>query len=211
MTSTVQSTAPSHWDLPAPRYEKAGIRKIGLSGWLTSRLAGLMDGVGHVEVVEVFARHRRLLWGYAPFAFALVPLGRLPRRDIELVTLRTAWNAGAQYEWAHHVNWSRLGRLSPDDIARVAQGPTGSGWSERQSALLAATDELHAERRLSDGTWARLKEFLDERQLIELCFLVGHYEMLGMMLNSFGVHAEDGIYTRGPLRWLRREDPTARQ
>jgi alkylhydroperoxidase family enzyme len=186
----------------------ATIRDVGLPAWGLSRLAGLIDGAGRIEVIEVFARNRRLFWGYLRFAIALVPLGRLPRADIELVTLRTAWNAGAHYAWAHHVVWSRLGRLGPLDLKRIAEGPGVTGWTERQAALLSATDELHAHRVISDTTWARLNEFLDQRQLVELCFLVGHYEMIGMCLNSFGVHPEDGIYRRGPLRRLHRDDPT---
>ena len=33
---------------------------------------------------------------------------------------------------------------------------------------------------------------LREPELIELCLLVGHYEMLAMTLNSLGVEAEPG-------------------
>lgn len=204
--STTPTSSP--WKATTPRYQKAGIRDIGVPAWLVSKLGGFGHGAGRVEVVEVFARNRRLLWGYLGFAFSLVPLGRLRRPDIELVTLRTAWNVGAHYEWAHHVVWSRFGRIGPDDLERIGEGPMAPGWTERQAALLQATDELHAERMISDDTWARLNTFLDQRQLVELCFLVGHYEMIGMCINSFGVQPEEGIYTRGPMRMFHRDDPT---
>jgi hypothetical protein len=35
-----------------------------------------------------------------------------------------------------------------------------------------------------------LSDELTDRQLIELCLLVGHYEMLAMTLNSLGVEPE---------------------
>ena len=64
------------------------------------------------------------------------------------------------------------------------------GWSERQALLLRAADELHADRRIGDELWALLAAQLDEVRLIELCMLVGHYEMLAMTLNSLGVEPE---------------------
>jgi hypothetical protein len=43
---------------------------------------------------------------------------------------------------------------------------------------------------ITDATWAMLAADLRETELIELCFLVGHYEMLAMTLNSLGVRPE---------------------
>jgi alkylhydroperoxidase family enzyme len=53
--------------------------------------------------------------------------------------------------------------------------------------LLAAADQLHEEGRIGDELWARLAGELDEVRLIELCMLIGHYEMLAMTLNSLRV------------------------
>ena len=49
---------------------------------------------------------------------------------------------------------------------------------------------MHAERRIGDELWAQLAGQLDEVRLIELCMLIGHYEMLAMTLNSLGVEPE---------------------
>jgi hypothetical protein len=62
--------------------------------------------------------------------------------------------------------------------------------------LLVATDELHDRRVITDRTWRELAAELSERQLMELCFLVGHYEMLAMTLNSLGVEPEPGTLVR---------------
>ena len=43
---------------------------------------------------------------------------------------------------------------------------------------------------ISDRTWRGLADELAERELIELCLLVGHYEMLAMTLNTLGVEPE---------------------
>jgi 4-carboxymuconolactone decarboxylase len=72
----------------------------------------------------------------------------------------------------------------------VRSGPAAPGWSERQRLLLAAADEMHGDGRIGDATWAGLAADFDEPRLIELCLLIGHYEMLAMTLNSLGVEPE---------------------
>jgi alkylhydroperoxidase family enzyme len=80
--------------------------------------------------------------------------------------------------------------LSVEEIERVRSGPDAPGWSERQGLLLRAADAMHADGRIGDALWAGLARQLDEVRLIELCMLVGHYEMLAMTLNSLGVEPE---------------------
>jgi alkylhydroperoxidase family enzyme len=75
----------------------------------------------------------------------------------------------------------------------VREGPAAEGWSERRAAILAAVDELHGERFLSDATWQRAAAHLAPEQMLELCMLTGHYEMVAMTLNSAGVQLEDGL------------------
>lgn len=202
----VSSTSTPWQHRSTPRLPVPAVRDIGSAAWVVSRVGGALMGGGRIRVVDTFARNRRLFWGYLRFAFRLVPLAKLGRRDVEIATLRTAWNAGANYEWAHHVVFSQLAGLSTDDIERIAQGPD-AGWSPRDRALLQAVDELHRDRMISEETFDALAEFLDEAQLVELCFLVGHYEMIAMCIKTFGVTVEDNAYERGLLRLLtpRRE------
>jgi len=56
--------------------------------------------------------------------------------------------------------------------------------------LLVATDELHANQFLSDGTWHAWSERYDTRQLFDPIFTVGQYTMLSMALNLLGVQIE---------------------
>ena len=49
---------------------------------------------------------------------------------------------------------------------------------------------MHAEGEIGDEVWAGLAAELDERLLIELCLLIGHYEMLAMTLNTLRVQPD---------------------
>lgn len=162
-------------------------REIGLVNLLIARLIGAATGGGPPNLFTTLARHRRMFRPWLRFAAALMPRGALPRRDSELVILRVAHNCGCEYEWRHHAVLARREGLSDRTVQRVRVGPNAPGWNTREAALLAATDELHERRDLSDELFATLAGQLTETELIELPMLVGHYEMLAMTLNSLRV------------------------
>jgi alkylhydroperoxidase family enzyme len=170
-----------------PRIAPGSRRQIGLLNAAIGRLSGLATGGRPPHIFTTLARHRRLFRRWLWFAAALMPRGRLPREDTELVILRVAHNAGSEYEWGHHVRIGRKAGLSREEIARVRDGAGAPGWSNRQAMLLAAADELHRDGEIGNELWGRLTAELDEVELIELCMLVGHYEMLAMTLNTLRV------------------------
>jgi AhpD family alkylhydroperoxidase len=142
------------------------------------------------NLFTTLARRRGLFRGWLMFAGRLMPGGTLPRKDTELVILRVAHNCGCEYEWRHHERLARTTGLTANDIER-ARGDRGAPeWSERQRALLWAADELHEGRELSDEVWAELSRHLTEPERIELCLLIGHYEMLAMTINSLRIEPD---------------------
>lgn len=187
----------------SPRIAPGRVHEIGLVN--ATILKVICIPLGWREPPNLFstlARHRRLFRRWLRFAAALMPGGRLPRQDTELLILRVAHNTGCDYEWSHHERLARQVGVTEQEIARVPDGPSAPGWSPRRAALLSAADELHAERRLGDELWQRLRAQLDEPQLIELCMLVGHYEMLAMTLNSLQVQTDLTTNAR-PTRTMR--------
>jgi hypothetical protein len=83
--------------------------------------------------------------------------------------------------------------MDREEILRVAQGPEADGWSAADAALLRAADELHGDAKISRRTWAALAEDHDDRGLIELAMLVGHYHMVAYALNSLEVELDEGL------------------
>jgi alkylhydroperoxidase family enzyme len=119
-----------------------------------------------------------------------MPGGWLPRANTELMILRTAHNCGSEYEWRTHESLAQTAGLTPEQINELCHDSPGSCLSVHQRLLLRSVDELHIDRMLSDETWSSLRVKLDDAQRIELCMLVGHYEMLAMTLNSLGVQPD---------------------
>ena len=173
-----------------PRIGPGGPGEIGRVNHAITRAIGAATGGPPPNVFTTLARHRTLFRRWLRFAGALMPGGRLPRADTELLILRVAHNTGCDYEWGHHERLGRQAGLPGPEIDRVREGPGAAGWSTRQATLLRAADELHSEGELSDGTWDALRPLLTDEQLIELCMLVGHYEMLAMTLNTLRVQPD---------------------
>ncbi|MGH2953431.1 MAG: carboxymuconolactone decarboxylase family protein [Solirubrobacterales bacterium] len=174
-----------------PRIAPGGREQIGLVNLGIAKALGMATGGPPPNLFTTLARHRGLFRKWLRFAGALMPGGSLPRADSELLILRVAHNTGCEYEWRHHERLAATAGLSAEEIERVRLGPGAEGWSTRQAALLRAADELHAERRISDPLWAELSGLLSEPKLIELCMLVGHYEMLAMTINSLAIEPDE--------------------
>jgi 4-carboxymuconolactone decarboxylase len=166
---------------------------------LDESTAGLLDKLRGFrgEALNLFttlARHPVVLRKWSALGSALIDRGDLPSQDRELLILRTAFNCNCHYEWLHHVLIGLEVGLAESQIAAAASRPMGDG--DEPHPLLVAADELAATARLSDRTWLRLAAYSD-KQLIEICMVVGHYQLTAGVINSLGVQA-DRMFDRVP-------------
>ncbi|HEX6493056.1 MAG TPA: carboxymuconolactone decarboxylase family protein [Candidatus Dormibacteraeota bacterium] len=155
-------------------------------------LGGVDSNAVASNIFATLVRHPGLFRRWLPFGGKLLA-GRLSPRDRELAILRTGWLCRSEYEWGQHVLLARRAGITDEEIAQVQRGADAGGWTELESALLRAADELHAGACIGDATWAVLAAHLDERQLIEVPMLIGHYHLVAFTLNSLGVQREAGV------------------
>lgn len=146
-----------------------------------------------LNALGTFARHPALARAFYTFNGHVLSGSTLLPRDRELLVLRVAHIRDAAYEWEQHVILAADAGIDGDDIGRVAEGPDAAGWSSRDRALLTAVDELIGSAVVSDETWAALAAELDERQLMDLVFTVGAYDLVAMAFRSFGVQLDDDL------------------
>ena len=170
--------------MSGPRISPGGRRELGLPIWVFSRLAGRATGTAPPAIFTVLGRGRGLFWGWLHFAGRLMPGGKLPRRETELVILRVAVLRDCAYEFDHHVRLGRRAGVTAEDVDRVREGSSGEGWRDHEQLLMRVTEELLATRDLGDATWTELRTAYDERTVIEILLLVGHYDMLATTLTA---------------------------
>lgn len=145
------------------------------------------SGVPEAHLFTTLGQHKRLFWTWLPFSGMLLGPGRLRRADAELVILRVAHSRGCEYELQHHRRIAKRRGIDADKQESVFEGPDANGLSDRERALLTATDELIDTRNVSPQTWQWLTRHLDRRQLIEFVTLAGQYDALAATLNTLKV------------------------
>ena len=147
-----------------------------------------------INVVKTLARHRDFYLRYTTFNIHTRFLSTLPPRDKEILILRIAWLCYSNYEWSWHARGAKHGGLlSDDEINRIMDGPEAQGWEPFDATLLRAVDELYTDTFISDDTWNGLVKRYNTHQIMDLVFTVGNYNMLAMVINSFGVQLEEGL------------------
>jgi alkylhydroperoxidase family enzyme len=138
------------------------------------------------DFVAIMLRHKRLARAHLALANEFFRT-ELTYRDREIVILRTGWLCQAPYEWGSHVVRGKSAGLSSAEIERITEGSQAAGWDEHDRALLRAVEELFENAMISDETWEVLRRDLNDEQLIELPLLVGQYQGVAYIQNSFRV------------------------
>ena len=156
----------------------------------------LSSGSGRPKALNALgtlAHHPALTRAFNTFNGHVLLATTLSPRQRELLVLRVAARRRSAYEWAQHAVLAGDADLGEDDVARIAMGPDAPGWSALDAAMLRAVDELLDDALVTDATWAVLAAELDDRQLMDLVFTVGAYDLLAMAFRTFGVPLDDDL------------------
>ncbi len=145
------------------------------------------------NVYTTMARYPELARDWLVFGGHVLRRNSLPPRDRELLILRIGWLCQSEYEWSRHTIIARGVGISEEEILRITKGPDTDGWSEADATLLRAADELREDAFITDATWNALAERYSEKQMMDVVFTVGEYNLVSMALNSFGVQLDDGV------------------
>lgn len=147
------------------------------------------------NVFKTAARHPDLAKSFDAFATGHIngETSTLSPRDRELLILRTCWLCRCEYAWAHHSRIARSIGLTDDELDRIVEGADAEGWSPPEIALLRAVDELHGYRFIFEATWTTLSEDYSTQQVMDVVATVGTYNLVCMMLNSWGVQLDEGL------------------
>ena len=179
------------------RLHEPRVPPIGESDWsdeVRDQFASLSRDGGQVfNIFKTLAHHPKLMKRWLVFGNHVLGKNSLSPRDRELAILRIGWLCRAEYEWGQHAVIGRAVGISDEEIERVAAGPEAPGWAPFEVTLLTAVDELHADAMITDATWQALSERYDTLQLMDFVFTVGQYNLVSMVLNSFGVQLDEGL------------------
>jgi alkylhydroperoxidase family enzyme len=167
---------PDQWDEAAREVMKPFVEK----------------GTAH-NIFKTLTHYPALMRRWLVFANHVLFKSSLPVYERELIILRIGYLCKAEYEWAQHVDIARRAGMTDDQIRAAKTGPETPGLSELERLVLQATDELHEDSHISDATWTGLAAHLDMKQLMDVVFTVGQYNIVSMVANTLGIQIDEGM------------------
>ncbi|WP_441948578.1 carboxymuconolactone decarboxylase family protein [Nocardia sp. 2TAF39] len=173
-----------------PRISPGRLRELGPINWVAWQILSRAAGTDDAHLFSTLGRTRGLFRGWLHYSGKLMPGGRLPRHESELVIIRVAHLRRCDYELDHHIRLGRRAGVTGEILDRLRGGPGAEGWSNKHRALLTAVDQLVQTRDLDDDTWAALAEHYDERRLIEIVLLVNQYEGLAATITALRIQPD---------------------
>lgn len=144
-----------------------------------------------LNVTRLWAIHPKLMAAQRNLQRHIFRDLTISQRLRELAILRIGWLCKSGYELAQHAEFGRRAGLDSNDLARITEGPSGDGWTQLESAVIRAVDEMFEDAFIGTDTWETLREELDEQQLLDLLSVVGRYWCVSVILNSTGVQLEE--------------------
>ncbi len=183
MTVTAQDRMP-----PIPEAEMTEAQRAAVEEFKTVRNRTSIGGpfVPLLRSPEVMSRARNV-GDYARYQTALPP------RLSEFVILLTARHWTQQYEWYVHAPIAEREGLDRSIIDAVADGRRPGAMAEDEAAVYDFVTELFRTQGVSDPTYARLVDHLDERGVIDTIGIMGYYQLLAMVMNTARTPLPDGV------------------
>ncbi|MFI7530233.1 carboxymuconolactone decarboxylase family protein [Nocardia salmonicida] len=146
-----------------------------------------------LNTLGTFAHHPELARAYFTFNGHLLLATTLTERHREMVVMRVAAVRKSSYEWYQHLFVARDAGLTDEEIGRIAYGPDSPLWTTLEAAILRAVDEMIINGGIEDETWQQLSTAFDTRQILDLIFTAGGYDILAMMFKSLNLVMDDDI------------------
>jgi alkylhydroperoxidase family enzyme len=170
------------------RIAPGGLKELGPVNWAIAKLGARAIRAPRFSLVNVLGQHRLLFLAWLPFSGMLLGmLSKLSLKDAETVILRVGHLRNCEYELQQHRRLARTRGIGPDLQAKIFEGPDAEGLTDRQRALITATDEFVVTRGVSPETWASLAKHLTKQQLIEFCMLAAQYDGLAATIATLNV------------------------
>ncbi len=143
-----------------------------------------------LNLFRMLAHSPPVLSGFAKLGGALLQDASLDPRLRETAIVRVGLLAGASYEVAKHTVIARAVGLTDAEIDALRPGESRDCLSDAARAVIELADELFDGVRATDAVLARVRQHLDDRQLVELVVAIGYYGLVCRVLETLGIDQE---------------------
>ena len=129
--------------------------------------------------------------GWLGFLTAIRQQSGLDDRTRELVIMRVAALNQAAYEADQHRPIALAAGLTEAQLSQILQLDPVSLFDPQDRTVIALTDAMTRDVRIADALMSRVREYFDERGVIELVATIGAYNMVSRFLVALDVQSSD--------------------
>lgn len=152
----------------------------------------MTDKQSELSLFQLLARHPEVLRRVKAVGSFANRDCDLPAKDRELMILRMAWRYNSEFEWGQHYQQAIEAGWTAEECERLKDVSVSGDWDEWASALLSATDGLLDQAMIPTAAWNVLRTRYSEEMMLELIIFFGHYTMVSMFANTFGLGLAPG-------------------
>ncbi len=105
--------------------------------------------------------------------------------ELAIITTGAYWRAG--FEWYVHAPIALAAGLSAEHVEKIRRRADPAFEKADEAAVHAFVRELLDAKAVSEASYARARDLLGERALVDLVGIVGYYGFICMTINAFEV------------------------
>ncbi len=143
-----------------------------------------------INLLKALAHSPKTMRDWNRLGITILLKGELAHDIRELAIIRVGELAQAQYELIAHRNIGLQTGLTQEQIDDIGDWKGSSHFCEKERAVLQYTDEVALDIKASDKTFATIRHFFNEREIVELTVAIGFYGMVCRILESLEVDLE---------------------
>ncbi|MBI5276843.1 MAG: carboxymuconolactone decarboxylase family protein [Burkholderiales bacterium] len=129
--------------------------------------------------------------GWLKYLTAIRQQCHLPPALRELVIMRVAVVNGAPYEASQHAPIALQAGLTRQQLDDLPDWSGSAHFSDSERAVLALCDAMTKQVQVPATVMAAVREFLGDREVVELVATVAAYNMVSRFLEALDIHADD--------------------
>jgi 4-carboxymuconolactone decarboxylase len=155
---------------------------------------GALQALPQLNIFRMLAHADTAFIPYLALGGALLAQLQLDPQLRELAILLTAKHTGAEYEWIQHVGIAKALGIDDAQITAVEHGELQAGCFDTNAQIvLRFTSEALQRPHADDETFNALTDRFPPRQIVELLFVIGSYQMLARIMTTLDIDLDPAI------------------
>ena len=108
--------------------------------------------------------------------------------ELAIITTGRVWSSA--FEWEHHAPLAIEGGIDPEDVKIISMGQRPNFTKAEEEAVFDFAAEANILKNVSDNTYNKLVNILNETAAIDIVGICGYYSLISMTLNVFKVPSD---------------------